>query len=212
MIRGPKPRSKVVAINVTKRRSDINHDEPMLPLAGVDGGVPTAPRDMLAEGRAEWKRVAPILSDRGVLTIGDTSMLQAYCNAWARWKAANNILRRAAAEAAAVRARREALESIELAEAGGQTFTEAERLLASKRRPTAAQIAEAESEGRGFLYPNTHGNLAPNPIIAVISTAEKNLLQMASELGLTPTSRARIKAERPVGEINPFAEFSNARK
>jgi P27 family predicted phage terminase small subunit len=39
--------------------------------------------------KAEWRRVAPILSRNGLLTEMDLDALTAYCHAWCVWKDAN---------------------------------------------------------------------------------------------------------------------------
>ena len=43
--------------------------------------VPKAPVWLSKEAKAEWRRVAPILVERSVLTEGDLGVLQTYCTA-----------------------------------------------------------------------------------------------------------------------------------
>lgn len=52
-----------------------------------------APRCLDDEGRAEWGRVAPMLARIGVLSEADVSALIAYCEAWSRWRRAEEQVR-----------------------------------------------------------------------------------------------------------------------
>jgi P27 family predicted phage terminase small subunit len=63
--------------NPGKRK--LNEKEPDPPK-----GVPEMPRFLNREGRAEWKRIIPILCDMGVLTVADGKALAAYCSAYAQ--------------------------------------------------------------------------------------------------------------------------------
>ena len=49
--------------------------------AAPTGKVPSPPSALDAHGKAEWKRVAPILHSRGQLDEGVISTLEAYCRA-----------------------------------------------------------------------------------------------------------------------------------
>lgn len=48
---------------------------------GSGGSAPPVPAGLDAHGAAEWRRVAPILMDRGHLTDDTLSSLEAYCRA-----------------------------------------------------------------------------------------------------------------------------------
>lgn len=63
--------------NPGKRK--LNEKEPVVPK-----GVPELPRFLNGEGRAEWKRIVPILCNMGVLTVADGKALGAYCSAYAQ--------------------------------------------------------------------------------------------------------------------------------
>lgn len=53
-----------------------------------------APPECLDEaGKAEWRRVAPILVRNGLLTEMDVDALTTYCHAYALWKEANAKIR-----------------------------------------------------------------------------------------------------------------------
>ncbi|MDD9730448.1 phage terminase small subunit P27 family [Mameliella sp. AT18] len=43
--------------------------------------VPTAPAHLSRDAKTEWRRVAPILVERCILTIGDLGILESYCSA-----------------------------------------------------------------------------------------------------------------------------------
>jgi P27 family predicted phage terminase small subunit len=54
-----------------------------------------APPDFVAPyGQDEWWRVAPELHRLGLLTVGDVMPLAAYCQAYARWRLAEEALAR----------------------------------------------------------------------------------------------------------------------
>jgi P27 family predicted phage terminase small subunit len=50
------------------------------------------PRWLSAEAKREWRRVAKLLKDQRVVTDADRAALVAYCQAWARWRQAEEIL------------------------------------------------------------------------------------------------------------------------
>ncbi len=86
--RGPAPKPthlKVLAGNPGKR--PINEDEPKpKPIA------PKCPSWLDKEAKKEWKRVAPELERLGLLTQVDGAALAAYCQAYSRWKQAEEVL------------------------------------------------------------------------------------------------------------------------
>lgn len=53
---------------------------------------PTCPAHLSPTAKAEWKRLACGLFDRGILTEGDRAALAAYCQAYGRWVEAERKL------------------------------------------------------------------------------------------------------------------------
>ncbi len=79
--RRPKPTAlKTLAGNPGKRA--LNNSEPK------PSGIPTCPRHLDKEAKAEWRRVSGELLTLGLLTTIDRAALAGYCSAWSRWVAA----------------------------------------------------------------------------------------------------------------------------
>jgi P27 family predicted phage terminase small subunit len=68
------------------------------------------------------------------------------------------------------------------------------------------QTQEALSK-QGSVYLTAKGQLLPRPELEVIKTAAEMMKAFASELGLTPTSRARMNLPKANEEIDPMEEF-----
>ena len=84
--RKPKPTAlKLIDGNPGKRR--INGHEPRPP-----GDKPTCPSYLTPTAKAEWKRIAGILHEIGLLTRIDRTVLAAYCQAYSRWVEAEKKL------------------------------------------------------------------------------------------------------------------------
>lgn len=47
--------------------------------------MPRCPSHLTGEAKAEWRRVARVLHESGLLTQVDRAALAIYCQAWARW-------------------------------------------------------------------------------------------------------------------------------
>lgn len=80
---------KIIAGNPGKR--PLNGDEPKPKLR-----IPTPPKWLSAEARAEWEYVATQLYEVGCLSGIDRGMLAAYCQAYGRWEQAERALAQAA--------------------------------------------------------------------------------------------------------------------
>lgn len=83
-LRGPAPKPtalKVLEGNPGHR--PLNKAEPK-----PDRTMPQCPSWLRPEAKAEWKRVAGKLHKAGILTSVDRAVLALYCQAWARWREA----------------------------------------------------------------------------------------------------------------------------
>lgn len=77
---------KVIEGNPGKR--PLNYYEPLpRPI------IPSCPKWILPEAKAEWKRVVPELNRLGLLTCVDRAALIGYCQSWARYVEAEKFLK-----------------------------------------------------------------------------------------------------------------------
>ena len=84
--RKPKPTAlKVLEGNPGKR--PLNDHEPITPK-----GELKCPSWLLPEDKKEWKRLASSLEAMGVLTMADLTAFAGYCQAYARWKEAEEFI------------------------------------------------------------------------------------------------------------------------
>ena len=70
-----------------KGRRPINENEPVPPAGGVK-----CPTWLLPEAKKEWKRLASSLEAMGVLTMADLTAFAGYCQAYARWREAEEFI------------------------------------------------------------------------------------------------------------------------
>lgn len=88
MGRPPKPtKLKILAGNPGRRPLNTNEPKPK-PIS------PKCPSWLDKEAKKEWKRVAPELERLGLLTIVDGAALAAYCQAYSRWKRAEELVKK----------------------------------------------------------------------------------------------------------------------
>ena len=88
---GPPPQPTALRIlrgNPSKRPLPKNEAQPR-------NGIPPCPRHIQGEARKEWRRTSRELAACGLLTSVDRAALAAYCQAWARWVQAEDVLRKA---------------------------------------------------------------------------------------------------------------------
>lgn len=78
---------KLLRDNPGKR--PVNRREPM-----PEGGLPACPEWLEPDARAEWLRLAPELGRLELATALDSGALAGYCQAWSRWRAAEEFLSR----------------------------------------------------------------------------------------------------------------------
>ena len=84
--RKPKPTAlKLLEGNPGKR--PLNTNEPVPPKGSVK-----CPTWLEPEAKKEWKRLAPSLEAMGVLTQADLTAFAGYCQAYARWKEAEEFI------------------------------------------------------------------------------------------------------------------------
>ena len=84
--RKPKPTAlKILEGNPGKR--PLNENEPIPPK-----GTVKCPTWLEPEAKKEWKRLAPSLEAMGVLTQADLTAFAGYCQAYARWKEAEEFI------------------------------------------------------------------------------------------------------------------------
>ena len=87
--RGAKPKpTRLKVLSGTLRNDRTNALEP-----DVRAAIPTCPRKLSPVAKREWKRVAGILADAGLLSTIDRAALAGYCQAWATWIEAQASLR-----------------------------------------------------------------------------------------------------------------------
>ena len=70
-----------------KGRRPINEHEPVPPKGGIK-----RPTWLLPDAKKEWSRLAPALEAMGVLTLVDVQAFAGYCQAYARWKEAEEFI------------------------------------------------------------------------------------------------------------------------
>ena len=78
---------KVLEGDRGKGRRPINKDEPTPPQNNIK-----CPDWLMPEAKKEWKRLAPSLIAMGILTDHDMEAFAGYCQAYARWREAEEFL------------------------------------------------------------------------------------------------------------------------
>lgn len=88
--RGPAPKPTALKIiEGNPGRRPLNHDEPKPSL-----GAPKCPTWLDLEAKREWRRIVPELDRIGLLTKVDGTALAGYCQAYSRWREAEEVLSR----------------------------------------------------------------------------------------------------------------------
>ena len=86
--RGRKPKPTAIKLlEGNPGRRPLNEHEPVPPKATIK-----CPAWLEPEAKKEWKRLAPALESMGVLTSVDISAFAGYCQAYARWKEAEEFI------------------------------------------------------------------------------------------------------------------------
>jgi P27 family predicted phage terminase small subunit len=84
--RRPKP-SSIRRLQGNPGRRPIPDDEPK-----PKRGKPTPPKWLLGEGLNQWREVAQVLDELGVLTVADGFALALLCSAWGDYREASEII------------------------------------------------------------------------------------------------------------------------
>jgi P27 family predicted phage terminase small subunit len=97
-MRGPPPTPTVLKLlrGNPGKRPIRPEPEPEIPPQ-----VPEPPEFLIGYAVEEWRRVAPQLHHLRILTILDVQPLAAYCSSYARWRTAEEVLRKMAEKDAA---------------------------------------------------------------------------------------------------------------
>ena len=63
-----------------------------LDIPSPDPGIPSCPSFLSGEAKREWRRISKELEIVGLLTLVDRAALAGYCQTYARWRAAEEII------------------------------------------------------------------------------------------------------------------------
>lgn len=83
----PKTPTAIKDVRGTRRADREPRNEPKPP-----AGAPECPRYLGPVARAAWKHWQPILSEMGVLTVADRSILELTCQAYAQYRQGSKII------------------------------------------------------------------------------------------------------------------------
>lgn len=87
-VRGRKPKPTAIKeLEGNPGKRPLNGHEPVPPKSAI-----RCPNWLEAEAKKEWKRLAPALEAMGVLTAVDITAFAGYCQAYARWKEAEEFI------------------------------------------------------------------------------------------------------------------------
>lgn len=132
-MRGRKPTP-----NAVKKLTGSKYYKPNEP--EVDDGRPACPRWLSKEAKSEWRYVAPLLHEAGLLTKVDRMTLAAYCEAVSMFRRTTEML----------------------------------------------------DDGMGLATRTHNGNLVQRPEVQLRNKAIEQLQKLATEFGMTPSSRTRF--------------------
>jgi len=85
MAGGRPPKPRVLKLLTGTLRKDREAKKPRLRKPAAGAKCPSPPSVMGKLAREEWRRVAPFLFRRGMLTLQNRSSLAAYCQSYGRW-------------------------------------------------------------------------------------------------------------------------------
>ena len=88
-IRGPTRKT----LRLVKLEGNSGHQKKRKPTVGAIKGVCPKPPGVLDYlGKLEWKRLAPLLWAKGLLSGEDRALFSSYCMAWSRWVQAEKVI------------------------------------------------------------------------------------------------------------------------
>lgn len=76
---------------------------------------------------------------------------------------------------------------------------------------TWSQATKKVQEG-GFVFKAPNGMPMMNPYLPIVNKANEQMMKALIELGMTPSSRSRIKVDAPKKETDPYEAFRNGKK
>ena len=171
-LRGQKPKPtalKKLEGNRSKKALPKNEPKPDLGVA-----PPEAPEWLSEVGRAEWERLSRQLWLNGLLGREDVQAFAAYCDHFSNAMRYRSILEEQRREEARVARAQERWEHF------GRRGT----------RPEPATLGQAS------MICTSTGTLQQNPVIGMLNVSTREMMKIATEFGLTPSSRARVNVPR----------------
>ena len=87
--RGPSPKPTALKILHGTYKPTESLNEPVF-----EASAPSCPSWLSREAKREWRRMAPALETRGLLTEADRSAFAAYCTAYGDWYTAEKVVQK----------------------------------------------------------------------------------------------------------------------
>jgi P27 family predicted phage terminase small subunit len=70
-----------------------------------------------------------------------------------------------------------------------------------------ARAAEIDPLGKGLMIKTQSGNLIQNPIVGTANKAMADMVRTAVELGMSPSARSRVQAQKEGNETDPLEDL-----
>jgi P27 family predicted phage terminase small subunit len=146
--------------------------------------VPNCPAHIQGEARNEWRRISGELVRLNLVARIDKAALALYCQLWQRWIEAENAVRELGLVVTASQ-----LRAYLKVKTDGQT----ENLPDSEQKTSIAPINTFLFEGMTEEQP-ARDYPGKNPYLSIAESCMDRMKQILVEFGMTPSSRARVKA------------------
>lgn len=192
--RGPKPLpANVLALRRSRHLQQRDSRDTVSP----EVEIPGCPKHLMPEARKEWRRVAPLLEELGLVARIDRAALALYCQEYAWWVWHDSLLQRDVQVARERQATHDAAEEAKrvAAEAQGETYV-----------PLPWQ------GGDGFQVPTPNGSFAYNPHWVARNKASERVDKFLASFGMSPSSRGRVTAgqrnQLPLPGMEPKQGFA----